>query len=233
MDEQYTIFKDYTNRLIEKGKCLSNIGLWDGKMGVAIYLLHVSRITQNEKCESDASKLIDAVYEQISFDLPFSFDNGILGIGCGLEYIINQGFVTADSNEILSEIDFLARNIVDSHTINILSFSKGICGIGCYLYYRLKNRADNDDDITVLKLKEYLIYLIDWIEELIMKINDKKDYNDVYFLLVRLHKLKVFNSKIEKLLALCLHKMFDFNCQISDNYDLLGIPSLKVLKPWI
>lgn len=48
---------------------------------------------------------------------------------------------------------------------------------------------------VVLKLKEYLIYLTDWIGELILKTMDKQEYNDAYFLLVRLHKLNVFNLK--------------------------------------
>lgn len=87
--------------------------------------------------------------------------------------------------------------------------------------------------MIVLKLKEYLIYLIDWMEELIQKTTDKQEYNDAYFLLARLHKLNVFNHKVEKLSAVCLRKMIDFNCRITDGYELLGIPSLKALKPWM
>ena len=233
MDEKYTFLKRHTDTLIEKGKCLPNIGLWDGKMGIAIYLLHVSRITQNKKYENEASELIDAVYEQLSLNLPLNFDNGLLGVGCGFEYIISKGFVDADGDEILSEIDLLIRDIIDSRPIDNLGFDKDVCGVGYYLYHRLKNRRDDDESMVIFKLKEYLIYLIDWIEELIQKTMDKQEYNDGYFLLARLHRLNVFNHEVDKLAAMCLCKMIDFNCKITDNYDLLGIPSLKVLKPWI
>lgn len=233
MDKEYAFLKDYTEKLIEKGKCFPNIGLWDGKMGIAIYLLHVSRIMQNEKYTNEASDLIDAVYEKLSLDLPHTFDNGLIGVGCGLEYIISKGFVDAVSDEILFEIDLLIRNIIDSRPIDYLGFDKGVCGVGYYLYHRLKNRRDEDESIVVLKLKEYLIYLIDWMEESVLKTTDKQEYNDAYFLLTRLHRLNVFNYKVDKLSAMCLRKMIDFNCKITDNYELLGIPSLKALKPWM
>lgn len=233
MEEKYIFLKGYTERLIEKGKCFSDIGLWNGKMGIAIYLLHISRLSQNEKYESEASELIDAVYEQISFEKSFFFDSGLLGIGCGFEYIINNGFADADRDEILSEIDLLVRNIIDSRPIDELGLRKGVCGVGFYLYSRLRNRSNDDDNMIVLKLKEYMIYLIDWIEYLLLKTTIKEDYNDAYFLLSRLHKLNVFNHKVEKLLAVCSRRIIDFNCPTTDNYELLGIDSLKVLKPWI
>ena len=33
MDKEHAFLKGYTERLIEKGRCLSDIGLWNGKMG--------------------------------------------------------------------------------------------------------------------------------------------------------------------------------------------------------
>lgn len=233
MDWQYAFLKDYTERLIEKGKSFTDIGLWNGKMGIAIFLLHVSRITQDEKYENEASELIDAVYKQLSLDLPFTFDKGLLGIGCGFEYIINQRFVNADSDEILSEIDLWVRNIIDFRLSNNLSLSEGVCGVGYYLYCRLKNREHENENMVVLKLKEYLIYLLDWMEELISKINIYQEFIDSYFLLVRFYELNVFNYKVEKLMEICLRGMADLNFPITDNYELLGIASLKALKPWI
>lgn len=233
MVQEYNFLKGYTERLIVKGQCLSDIGLWNGKMGIAIYLFHLARITQNEQYENLASDFIEAVYQEISFDIPLCFDNGLLGVGCGFEHIIQNKFMDTDRDELLSEIDTVAINSIDSRLVNSLGLEKGICGIGYYLYHRLKKRSDNEDSMTVLMLKEFFIYLIDWMEEQIHKTTDKQEYNAAYFLLVRLHKLDIFNHKIEKLSAVCLRKMIDLNCQITDSYELLGIPSLKVLKPWI
>lgn len=233
MNKKNKFLQLYIEYFVEWSKGLSNIGLWHGKMGAAIYLLHLSRITQNEEYEKESSKLIDAVYDQISLNLPYTFDNGLLGIGCGFEYIINNGFIDTDSNEILSEMDFLVMNLIDSRTINNLNLDKGICGIGYYLYCRLKKRMNDNETITILKLKEYLIYMLDWLEDMILKTTDQQNCNDSYFLLTRLYNLDVLSYKIEKLISICLHKLVDSNRPITDNYELLGIPSLKILKPWI
>ena len=225
--------KTYPFQLLEKEKLTSNLGLWNGKMGTAIYLLHLSQITEDENCALHANELIDDVCETISLEIPFYFGNGLLGIGCGLQYIIDEQFMAGDSDEILSEIDQMAKNAINSRPTNSLTIENGVCGIGFYLYHRLKNRTENDESITTLKLKEHLIYLIDWIEKLLLKTTEQQDYNDTYFLLCRLHQLNVFNHKVEKLIDFCLQKIVEHNCCVQDNYDLLGINSLKLLKLWM
>lgn len=202
-------------------------------MGIAIYLFHISQMTQNEKYKDEAFELIDAIYKKMSLKSPFFFDSGLLGIGCGIEYIIHNGFVDANRDEVLSEIDTVAKNIIDSRPIDNLSLKNGVCGIGYYLLVRLNNRTNNNDFMTVLKLKEYLIYLIDWIESLLLKTTLREDYDDTYFLLARLHNLNVFNHKVENLITFCLQKTVYFNSLMIDNYDLLGINLLKTLKQWI
>jgi len=92
---------------------------------------------------------------------------------------------------------------------------------------------ENDDNILTLSLKEYLIYLIDWIDELLLKTNEKQDFNSVYFLLCRLQTLNLLNFKVEKMINYCLQKIMKFNYQFIDNYELLGINHLKALKLWI
>lgn len=232
-DTSMKFISSYTHVLIKKGKCFPNIGLWDGKMGIAVYLLHLARITGNEIYELQANEFIDTVYGQISDLSPVSYADGLLGIGSGIGYIIEYGFMDGNSDEVLSEIDVITRNVIDSRPMDLLALENGVCGVGYYLYRRLKKKPDNDESMITLKLKEYLIYLIDWVEELLLKTKDKNDYNDVYFLLCRLHKLDVFNHKIERMMSFCLRRLVDLNIPISDRYELLGIESLKILKPWI
>ena len=228
-------FLDITsNDLIEKGKYTSDIGLWNGKMGIAIFLLHIARIMQNKDYETQACEFVDDVYNYISNqNIPFYFNNGLLGIGCGFEYIIEQKFMDGDSDEVLREIDQIAKYIINMRPINKLALKDGICGVGFYIYFRLKHKQENDESMSTLFLKEYLIYLIDWIEELLLKTTSQKDYNDVYFLLCRLQALNVLNFKVEKLICVCLHKMVKFNFQLIDNYENLGINYLNTIKLWI
>lgn len=233
MKKELIFLNNYSNSLLEKGKSLPDISLWYGKMGIAIYMLHFSRIVHDDTYIKEAFRLIDEVYESISFKQPIDFAHGLTGIGCGIQYSISYGFVDADSDEILSEIDTLIKNIIDSRSLNNLSLESGVCGIAYYIYSRIKNRCYDEDNIVVLRFEEYLIYLIDWMEDLILNATDINMFNDVYFILSRLHKLNVFNYKVEKLMNFSLRKLIDYNCSISDNYEFLGIDYLKILKPWI
>jgi|LSQX01.2.fsa_nt_gb hypothetical protein len=233
--ELFSFFGTTAKRFVDRGKNTFDIGLWNGKMGIAIYLLHLSRIMHNNEYEFQANDLIDAVFSDISNKVPVYFADGLLGIGCGVEYIIDKGFVEGDSDEILKEIDQMVKNIIDMRPTDLdsLDIDKGVCGVGCYLYYRLRKKSKNDESITTLKLKEYLIYLIDWMEELLLKTNKIKEYNDAYFLLCLFLDLDVLNHKVEKMIGFCLQNMNDEDYPLQDHYELLGIRSLKMLKPWI
>ena len=233
MTQQYNFLKTYTQRLIERAKVTPDIGLWSGRMGAAIYLLHLAHIIQNGEYEKTASELIEAVSEKLSYETPFSYAGGLLGVGCDFEYIIANGFVEGDSDEVLAEIDHLTRHNVDIRPFDTLSLGDGVCGIGHYFYHRLRNKLPDDDSAITLKNKEALIYLVDWIEELLLKTKNKNEMGDTYFLLCRLLELNVIHFKIDKMLAYCLRKIADFNYLTYDNYELLGIHSLKLLRQWM
>lgn len=55
MNKKNKFLQLYVENFVEQSKSLSNIGLWHGKMGAAIYLQHLSRITQNEEYAIESS----------------------------------------------------------------------------------------------------------------------------------------------------------------------------------
>lgn len=85
--KQLTIIIPFLNEKDEVANTTSDIGLWTGKMGVALYPLHFARVTQNEEYEKIASQFIAEVSGRLSYETPFSYADGLLGIGCGFEYI--------------------------------------------------------------------------------------------------------------------------------------------------
>lgn len=230
----YSFLQSHGESLVKESDSLSESGLWNGKMGYAITLFHLAQVTQNKLYENTSFKLIDSISENLFFEMPFSFGNGLLGIGAGFEYIINKGFVEGDSDEILSETDMIAYAVIGQRPTVNLNLEEGVCGIGYYLFYRLKNKENTNDSLTTLMGKEHLIYLIDWIEELLPINENHQEICDTYFLLSRLHTLDVINFKIEKLIDVCLDKMKKNKFyRFTDNYSCLGIDSLKLLTPWM
>ena len=55
----------------------------------------------------------------------------------------------------------------------------------------------------MLRMKEHLIYLIDWIADSLPGVRESSLFEEVFFILCLLHRLDVFNAKVEKLMEYC------------------------------
>ncbi len=93
------------NVLLLNASFIDNPGLLNGKMGIAIFFYHYSRYTKNKIYEDYAGELVDEIYEEINTSTPVNFENGLTGIGWGIEYLVKNKFVQADTDEALAEID--------------------------------------------------------------------------------------------------------------------------------
>jgi hypothetical protein len=142
--------------LIMNASFLSNLGLYHGKMGIVLFFSHYARSTGNELYNDFAGELLDEIYEEIHTGIPVEFEAGLCGIGWGIEYLLQNGFMEGESNEILDEVD---KKIMewDLRRITDQSFKTGLEGITCYMQKRLTSPCRNPEiepfDAT---------YLSDW-----------------------------------------------------------------------
>jgi glycosyltransferase involved in cell wall biosynthesis len=113
-----------------------NIGLFNGKLGIVIFLFHYSRYSNNDIYSQFAEKILDDILDNINKNMSFDFHDGLLGIGWGIEYLYQNGFIQGDTNEILEEIDIKVNNI-GIESVDDLSFNNGLGGIMCYILSRL------------------------------------------------------------------------------------------------
>lgn len=116
-----------------------NIGLFDGKMGIVLFFMNYSRYTGCKRYEKFAGELIDEIYAEIRIDCSSNFGNGLAGIAWGMEYLIRNGFVMADPNEILEEVDnrILER---DARRVKDFSLENGLKGVAYYAISRCEGR---------------------------------------------------------------------------------------------
>jgi len=153
-----------TNALLLNASFIDNIGLMHGKAGISIYFYRLARATGNQIYEDYAGELIDEIYEEITDGTPWNFENGLAGIGWGIEYLVQNGFIEADTNEVLEEFDHrLFRQLIYNTPANI-GLLNGLLGIGFYFLMRIKNKHSNDDSIRTLTNKQTLIHLVDELE---------------------------------------------------------------------
>ncbi len=152
------------NTLLLNASFIDNIGLMHGKMGVSIFFFHLARQTKNQIYEDYAGELIDEIYEEITANTPLDFENGLAGIGWGIEYLVQNGFIDADTDEVLEEFDNRIFKELIYNTPKEIGLLNGIVGIGAYFLKRIQNLASNEDKITTLTNKQTLIHLIDELE---------------------------------------------------------------------
>jgi hypothetical protein len=163
---QLTISTDQriNNTLLLNASFIDNLGLMHGKMGISICFYHLARQTGNQIYEDYAGELIDEIYEEITANTPVDFENGLAGIGWGIEYLVQKGFIEADTDEVLEEFD---NRIFKELIYNIpqdIGLLNGLVGIGAYFLKRIKNKASSDEKIPTLTNKQTLIHLIDELD---------------------------------------------------------------------
>lgn len=171
---------------------ISDIGLLHGKVGIAIYFHHLARQSGKSVFSEFADKLINEVTNSISTETPFDFESGITGIGWAIEYLIQNGFIDADADDMLEEFDTKVYQVLIHEQKDIAT----TLAIGHYLVSRLRYRVKNEETIAVLDLKYQTILYIDELERQIYK---SKPTAEVAYLLTELHKLNIFNYKVGKL----------------------------------
>jgi hypothetical protein len=196
------------NVLLLNASFIDNPGLLNGKMGIAIFFYHYSRYSKNKTYEDYAGELVDEIYEEINTSTAVNFENGLTGIGWGIEYLVKNGFVQADTDDALEEVD----NIVYRNSLYrpfLLESGKDLFGYGLYFLARLRGKGYDDNNIKTLFKKQHLIYLTDDCERILInkRFLDFKiecpgidTINSIAWFLLEMHRWGIFPFKIEKLL---------------------------------
>ncbi|WP_053826194.1 lanthionine synthetase LanC family protein [Lascolabacillus massiliensis] len=131
------------NHLAINGCFWRNLGLCNGKIGIAIFLFHYSRYSTEDSYKYIAENLIDDVYNEMHDMLTIDLEDGYCGIGWGLQHLYNYKFICGDINQILLEIDekIMERDVVRIKDKGILN---GLGGILHYVLIRLSNNINNN-----------------------------------------------------------------------------------------
>ena len=177
-------------------------------MGIAIFFYQYGRYSNNNLYTDYGGELIDEIYEEINLNTPIDFADGLTGIGWGIEYLIKNKFLDADTDEALAEID----NAVYSAMLKSPLFPNNgddLFGYGLYCISRLHGHENDDDNPTTLIKKEHLKYLIVECERLLVH----KRYlerniqqmsasilNSILWFLLEMDRLALFPSKVKKVL---------------------------------
>ena len=144
--EQNILLNRIVNHLILHSCSLDDVGLFHGKTGVVLFFAHYARYTGIEMYDDFAEKLLEDIANNISKALPINMEFGLCGIGWGINYLIQNGFMKGDPNEILADIDekIMER---DLRRVKDLSLETGLMGIYYYLQSMMEFSVCNGKDV--------------------------------------------------------------------------------------
>ena len=171
-------FQKITDSFIheEYGFCEQGIKHW--KMGIAIAFYVRSREKGKPEYEEWGGKIIDEIYNDVSDLTPIVFENGLAGIGWGIEYLVQNHFLEADTGEVLEELDNRLMKFLLFKTPSKIGLSDGILGIGIYFLIRIQNPSISENQLQCLILKELIIFITDELD----RITENKVFPAEYFL---------------------------------------------------
>jgi lantibiotic modifying enzyme len=143
------------NHLIINASFLSDIGLYHGKMGIVLFFVHYSRYTGETAYDDFAGVLMDEITEEIHAGVPVHFESGLSGIGWGITYLIQNGFMEGDPGQILSDVD---QKVMEQNLSRMTDSGvrTGLKGISCYLEKRIGKPSKRGKTFDDAFLNDYV-----------------------------------------------------------------------------
>lgn len=157
--EKNILLQKIVNHLIINSAFSDELGLYHGKMGIVLFFYRYARYTKNPIYEDFADYLLDEICNEIHDQLSINFEDGLCGIGWGILYLLKNGFVTGNPEDILEDVDYKIKE-VNLLMVRDLSLEKGLRGIVAYLSWRLSfsDAKSNFDSDFISDLQNVITY---------------------------------------------------------------------------
>ncbi len=103
MNKEIQNLSRLAHELAKHAETVNHPGLYDGKMGIVIFLYHYARHFN----DSSYTKLADQLLDDVLTNLPQTpyFNNGFTGIAWSICHLMDNQFIDGDIDEILGDID--------------------------------------------------------------------------------------------------------------------------------
>lgn len=136
---------------------MNSYGLLKGKMGAALFFYEYSRYSDNDVYNDYADRILDDILDAISNKKvcdSSDLNDGLGGIGWGIQYLINHKFVEGEADEVLIDFDKKIQESIDGlKNIPTLEWSKFIAenefflGLDTYVLSRSKESIYNFENL--------------------------------------------------------------------------------------
>lgn len=175
--------------LLLNGTLTESPGLVHGKMGISIFFFHYAQFSSNDLFADYAMDVISEMLDQIHVNSSADYENGIAGIGIGIDYLIQNNFLNVETDIYEDFDDRMLRAVINDSYLNFSQYS-GLIGCGRYWMIRLYNQ------VSLMLARKCLLHIIDQIEMNLTSITETEQ-TDVFCFLHDLQKISDFGRTVE------------------------------------
>jgi hypothetical protein len=140
-------------------------GLWKGRMGKIILFKTLHVFTAEEKWNILAEGSLDALSAEIESMDDMSFDKGLAGIGWGIEWLSQVGYLKTNTDHFLEDFDDTLYKFVLFAPDRNLSLKEGTLGKIAYFLKRYESRNPSTHRYKRICHQECLVVLSDEIKD--------------------------------------------------------------------
>ena len=149
-EEIQLILQRIANILLLNGGFLNNPGLYTGEMGLVLFFTRYARFTHNDLYLDYAYGLIEKIQHGIHQNTPINYKQGLTGIGSAIEYLVQNNFFEANTDDILEDFD---KRIFYTYNLSYLPIEE-IRDMGYYAAWRLSGNSSRKDMIRQIILDQ-------------------------------------------------------------------------------
>jgi len=160
IDKESNLFR-ISNHLILNSPNVISPGLFNGKMGIIIFFFHYGIYSKQRIYGEFAELLLEDLFSEIDVSISYTLEDGLAGIGWGIEYLVQTGFIEGNPAEILYNLD---QEIMKTNVgrLSDFSFKRGVGGLVFYIFSRLNSPvSDVNNNFFDNMYIEELIKVID------------------------------------------------------------------------
>jgi hypothetical protein len=182
--------------------CGDDFSLYHGQTGLAIVYFILSAISKNNFFYLRAEALVNNLGGHIANVQKLDFENGLAGIGWGVEWIVQNKYIEANTEEILEDLDDELYKIAVYARLNSLNIENGTLGKAMYFHKRLSAQNPNVNRFRKICNQECLIFLIDDIKDKFLAIEDGLIYKNGMLTVEEYREIAqclIFLSRVQKL----------------------------------
>lgn len=140
------------------------VGLFNGKAGIVVYFYLLYNYTGKNEYRQEADRLLISIMDGgLTAESGLSVGTGLCGVGLSLDFLIHKGYVKADVNMLLSDIDsILFKTLFYDHPDEDRKKYRlhEIIQILYYLYRRIKCQENHEDTEIYCEMTFGLLNLV-------------------------------------------------------------------------